>query len=38
LKILSRITEPTEGREKIRRKFDEIVTFAEVERFLDSYG
>jgi lipopolysaccharide transport system ATP-binding protein len=74
LKILSRITEPTEGRisirgrvasllevgtgfhpeltgreniflngailgmgrEEIRRKFDEIVTFAEVERFLDT--
>jgi lipopolysaccharide transport system ATP-binding protein len=38
LKILSRITEQTEGREKIRWKFDEIVTFAEVKRFLDSYG
>lgn len=50
LKILSRITEPTTGREnifltgailgisrrEIQRKFDEIVEFAEVEKFLDT--
>jgi len=47
LKVLSRITEPTEGRARfvgvvgsrrseVKRKFDEIVGFAEIGRFLDT--
>src|SRR5216683_1336489 len=36
LKILSRITRPTIGKAEIARKFDEIVAFAELEKFIDT--